>query len=83
MTGSLEIRCAKCGKPALLSPSKGKWCGHCPRVTTDVRRYPRTLQEAFGPYTSNVIYEAPPPRMPWLGLYVSAVLALIGWVILR
>lgn len=44
----------------------------------NTRRYPRTMQEAFGPYTSSKIEE---PRSPlevheW-ALYVTAVLCLV------
>lgn len=46
------------------------------------RKYPRTLQEAFGPYTSNRIDE--PDRFVWTPIrialaltYLAAIVALI------
>lgn len=38
-----------------------------------MKRYPRTLQEAFGPYTSHDIYEPPRRR---LGVLVPVMLAV-------
>lgn len=53
------------------------------------RKYPRTLQEAFGPYTSTRI-EEPAPKMHkadaivlWFCAGAAAVLAfavIVGWV---
>lgn len=39
-------------------------------MSTD-KRYPRTLQEAFGPYTDNVIHEEPKTLFAWLPRRVS------------
>ena len=48
------------------------------------RRYPRTLQEAFGPYASGPIHPMREPRsrhrQDWC-LYVVAVVALIVIVV--
>lgn len=45
----------------------------------NTRRYPRTLQEAFGPYTSNDLQPMREPRgrhmQDWL-LYIVALVAL-------
>lgn len=47
------------------------------------RRYPRTLQEAFGPYTSNIIHTRT-PRTGRVALTLSLVslLALVGCMVL-
>lgn len=30
------------------------------------KRYPRTMQQAFGPFTNNVLYPMPDPQItPW------------------
>ena len=42
-------------------------------------RYPRTLNEAFGPYTSNVIHEAKPKLH--LGDAVVTVASALSFVI--
>lgn len=51
-------------------------------MTTNVRRYPRTMQEAFGPHVDNRLLPMDArPELP-LGakiLYVVAVVALIAW----
>jgi hypothetical protein len=51
----------------------------------NTRRYPRTLQEAFGPYTDDRIHEPAPDRRP-LSLaqmiYIPALVAVIAWAIL-
>jgi hypothetical protein len=47
-------------------------------------KYPRTLQEAFGPYTHEYIYDDDPPHpyMFWLAVGVTALLAvLIVWLL--
>ena len=44
---------------------------------TTTRRHPRTLQEAFGPYTSCDIYEPPRRR---LGVILPVLLALAAYV---
>ena len=46
------------------------------------RRHPRTLNEAFGPYTSNVIYE-PVPRFKWVyvALYILVLLVVVAIVL--
>ena len=46
------------------------------------RRYPRTLNEAFGPYTSNVIHE-PVSRVKWVyvALYVCVVLIVAAIIL--
>lgn len=40
------------------------------------RRFPRTMQEAFGPYTSNVIHTRA-PRSSWLSIAISVVAVLV------
>lgn len=47
----------------------------------NTRKYPRTLNEAFGPYTDNTIYEPEPydyeyPAAWWCALTTVAILAL-------
>jgi hypothetical protein len=48
-------------------------------------KYHRTMQSAFGPYTSNHIDEDPDPaesRMLWLAVGVTVLLAtLIVWLL--
>lgn len=51
------------------------------------RKYPRTMQEAFGPYTDHEIvepvYDRPDAIVLWvctLAAAVLAVLALVGWL---
>lgn len=45
----------------------------------NTRRYPRTLVEAFGPYTDNVVHPMPEPRgryaQDW-AIYIVACIAL-------
>lgn len=52
----------------------------------NTRRYPRTLQEAFGPYTDHNIQPMREPRgrhrQDW-ALYVVAVVALVAIVIFK
>lgn len=51
----------------------------------NARRYPRTLQEAFGPYTSGVIHPKPEPRKPLTLaqiLYIPTIIAVIAWALL-
>lgn len=51
-------------------------------MTTNVRRYPRTMQEAFGPHVDNRLLPMDTPRETPLGakiLYTVAVVALIAW----
>ena len=45
-----------------------------------VRKHPRTLQEAFGPYTSNVITEATPINW-WAWVILAAVLVGAVWIL--
>ena len=46
------------------------------------RKYPRTLQEAFGPYTSRDFVEpVPRSQQVFTWLYVIAILALIAMVV--
>ena len=48
-------------------------------------KHPRTLNEAFGPYTSNDIYDDDPheTQMFWLSVGVTILLAvLIVWLLL-
>ena len=42
-------------------------------------KHPRTMQEAFGPYTSNDIYDDDPAETWtfWLAVSVTALLALL------
>jgi hypothetical protein len=42
-------------------------------------RYPRTMQEAFGPYTSDEIYEE--ESCLWVVVYFAAMLAMLVIVI--
>lgn len=41
------------------------------------RRYPRTMQEAFGPYTGRELYEPPDPRRERLNA-LAAFLVTLG-----
>ncbi len=48
-------------------------------------KHPRTLSEAFGPYTSEYIYDDDPtqPWMFWLAVGVTILLAvLIVWLLI-
>ncbi len=45
------------------------------------RRHPRTLNEAFGPYTSHDIYE-PPESFPWTWWTCIAAMALVALAVL-
>jgi hypothetical protein len=48
-------------------------------------KYPRTLSEAFGPYTDEYIYDDDPheTQMFWLSVGVTILLAvLIVWLLL-
>lgn len=49
----------------------------------NTRRYPRTLQEAFGPYTSNHIFEEPKTSLAQWVIYGVSVVAVvvIAWVL--
>jgi ribosomal protein L37AE/L43A len=38
MSGSLEVRCPRCGRQALASPSKGLWCPSCARSHAEARQ---------------------------------------------
>lgn len=52
--------------------------------TPTTRRYPRTLQEAFGPHTSREVLPAPTSRKPLTLaqiLYLPAIVALIAWAL--
>lgn len=40
-------------------------------------RHPRTLQEAFGPYTSDDIYEEKEGEWLWLAVSFAAMLAML------
>jgi hypothetical protein len=42
------------------------------------RKYPRTLQEAFGPYTSREIHE---PLSDVLAVCIPLAVALAGWLL--
>lgn len=50
----------------------------------NTRRYPRTLQQAFGPYTDNTLHPMPEPRarrrQDWV-LYLVAVAAVTAILI--
>lgn len=51
----------------------------------NTRRHPRTLQEAFGPYTSQQVEPMPAPRRPLTLaqiLYIPTVVAVITWALL-
>lgn len=51
----------------------------------NTRRYPRTMQEAFGPYTSHKVEPMPPPRRPlslWQIIYIPTLVAVIAWALL-
>ena len=43
----------------------------------NTRRHPRTMQEAFGPYTDSTIYE-PSVSYPWTWWALVAACALVG-----
>lgn len=48
-------------------------------LAVNARRYPRTMTEAFGPYTSNELHPMPEPRARRaqdLALYICSALAL-------
>lgn len=48
----------------------------------NTRRYPRTLQEAFGPYTDNQIHEPHKPlTLAQIILYPAAVVG-VAWLLL-
>lgn len=47
----------------------------------NTRRYPRTLQEAFGPYASGPVHPMPEPRRRFwqdVALYVVALIAVLA-----
>ena len=49
-------------------------------------KHPRTLTEAFGPYTSDRIDEDPDPaesRMLWLAVWITVFLAFLAVLIVR
>lgn len=46
-----------------------------------VRKHPRTLQQAFGPYTSNVITEEADPINWWAWAILAAVLVGAVWIL--
>ena len=51
----------------------------------NTRRYPRTMQEAFGPYTSHEVEPMPTPRRPrslWQIVYIPTLVAVITWALL-
>jgi hypothetical protein len=41
------------------------------------KRHPRTLTEAFGPYTSNYIYDPSEPPYDWQDVVVGAACAVV------
>ena len=45
------------------------------------RKYPRTLQEAFGPYTSREIHEPHEPLSDVLAVCIPLAVALVGWLL--
>jgi len=51
------------------------------------RRYPRTLQEAFGPYVDNLIHEQPPVDQPgwvaahWIVAGLGVLAMLLVWLL--
>ena len=47
-----------------------------------VRKHPRTLQQAFGPYTSNVITEEPGPINWWAWAVFAVVAAVTIWTLM-
>lgn len=59
-------------------------------VTMQTRKYPRTLNEAFGPYASGPIHDPKPePMHPHdiavltisiVALVILAVMTLVGWL---
>lgn len=59
-------------------------------MTPTIRKYPRTMQEAFGPYTDHVLHEPERVAMPVedaivLGACAAAfvvflVMVFLGWV---
>ncbi len=46
----------------------------------NTRKHPRTLNEAFGPYTSHDIYE-PPESYPWTWWTLMAAIGMVTLVI--
>lgn len=50
----------------------------------NTRRYPRTLQEAFGPYTSHEIEPMREPHKPLTLaqiVYIPTLVAVFGWLL--
>lgn len=47
-------------------------------MNNTTRRYPRTMQEAFGPYTNRELSPKPAPAEPLTLAHVAYPLALIG-----
>lgn len=47
----------------------------------NIRRYPRTMQQAFGPYTDNRLHPMPEPKRSHeaadIALYIVALIALL------
>lgn len=44
-------------------------------------KFPRTMQEAFGPYTSDDIYEEKEGNWAWAVVYFVATLVLLALVL--
>lgn len=50
-------------------------------MSNTVRRHPRTMQEAFGPYTSNVLTEQS-TKTNWGEVRIFVVLALVVFLVI-
>lgn len=52
----------------------------------NTRRYPRTMQQAFGPYTSHYIAEKPEPMHPHDRIVIKVcalgAMAFVAWLII-
>jgi hypothetical protein len=56
----------------------------------NTRKHPRTMQQAFGPYTSNTLHEPDRP-LDWqdylvtvccvITILICAALVLVGWIV--
>ena len=54
-----------------------------PRSSSYTGRAPRSLNEAFGPYTSSQHFtELNPPRTDWSGIFIAAVVLVVVAVVL-
>ena len=42
----------------------------------NARRYPRSMQQAFGPYTDNRLQPMPEPRNGWAGIALACAIGV-------